>query len=398
MRKHVRSHNPGVNLKRYIKHKMAFCTVTVLALAFASVSNAQTASVEEALEAVVSVKLNGVGNEAAVKAMKTLNAASSSDIPKMLQALSKSNQISANWIRAAVTSIVAREKQVPRAELESYLKEESNSAVGRLLAFDLLTEGKQELAGKMIPTFIDDPSLPLRYKAVAALVSEADEAAESDPAKAIGNLGLAFNKARDIGQVQAIAGKLADLGVNVDLQKQLGFLNTWQVVGAFDNKDQKGFDVAFGPEEAIGMIDLAAVYKDLKGEETKWQTISTADSKGIVDLNDRIGKIKGASIYALSEFKAEEETEAEFRIGTPNATKIWLNGELVMVNEIYHNSNAMDKFSGKVKLKKGANQILIKVCQNEQEEPWAQDWQFQLRICDASGKAIPPAKPPRQQY
>jgi hypothetical protein len=31
---------------------------------------------------------------------------------------------------------------------------------------------------------------------------------------------------------------------------------------------------------------------------------------------------------------------------------------------------------------------VVKVCQNEQTEPWAQNWAFQLRLCDATGKAI----------
>ena len=36
-----------------------------------------------------------------------------------------------------------------------------------------------------------------------------------------------------------------------------------------------------------------------------------------------------------------------------------------------------------------ANEILIKVCQNEQTENWAQSWMFQLRLCDATGVAVP---------
>jgi hypothetical protein len=39
-------------------------------------------------------------------------------------------------------------------------------------------------------------------------------------------------------------------------------------------------------------------------------------------------------------------------------------------------------------LRRGKNAILIKVCQNEQTEDWAQRWQFQFRVCDASGTAI----------
>jgi hypothetical protein len=48
-----------------------------------------------------------------------------------------------------------------------------------------------------------------------------------------------------------------------------------------------------------------------------------------------------------------------------------------------------DQYLARGKLKAGRNELLVKVCQNEQSEDWAQDWKFQLRICDASGGAVP---------
>ena len=36
----------------------------------------------------------------------------------------------------------------------------------------------------------------------------------------------------------------------------------------------------------------------------------------------------------------------------------------------------------------GTNVILLKICQNEQTESWAQDWEFQLRVCDGLGTAV----------
>ena len=32
---------------------------------------------------------------------------------------------------------------------------------------------------------------------------------------------------------------------------------------------------------------------------------------------------------------------------------------------------------------------MLKVSQNDQKEPWAQVWQFKLRLCDATGGALP---------
>jgi hypothetical protein len=37
----------------------------------------------------------------------------------------------------------------------------------------------------------------------------------------------------------------------------------------------------------------------------------------------------------------------------------------------------------------GRNTVLIKVLQNAQTEPWAQDWQFQFRFTDLTGAGLP---------
>ena len=37
------------------------------------------------------------------------------------------------------------------------------------------------------------------------------------------------------------------------------------------------------------------------------------------------------------------------------------------------------------------NAILLKICQNEQTEEWAQDWKYQIRVCDSAGAAILPS-------
>ena len=51
----------------------------------------------------------------------------------------------------------------------------------------------------------------------------------------------------------------------------------------------------------------------------------------------------------------------------------------------------LDQYRLQAKLQRGRNVILLKVCQNEQPEDWAQRWQYQVRICDAAGAAILPA-------
>ena len=48
----------------------------------------------------------------------------------------------------------------------------------------------------------------------------------------------------------------------------------------------------------------------------------------------------------------------------------------------------MDQYSVPVTFKPGKNVILLKLCQNEQTESWAQRYQFQLRIARPSGTGV----------
>ena len=49
----------------------------------------------------------------------------------------------------------------------------------------------------------------------------------------------------------------------------------------------------------------------------------------------------------------------------------------------------IDQYTARGTLRKGRNEVLLKVCQNEQTEDWAQLWKFQARLCDATGAAVP---------
>ena len=59
-----------------------------------------------------------------------------------------------------------------------------------------------------------------------------------------------------------------------------------------------------------------------------------------------------------------------------------------MATEVYHSGSMLDQYIAPFELKKGTNTILLKICQNEQEESWAQRWEFQFRITDPTGKGL----------
>jgi hypothetical protein len=120
----------------------------------------------------------------------------------------------------------------------------------------------------------------------------------------------------------------------------------------------------------------------------RWIDHVTGDEYGVVDLNQALGKANGVLAYAYADFESDAVRPAELRLGRDNAAKIWLNGELLHEHRVYHSGVDMDQYVARGKLRKGRNQILLKICQNEQKEDWAQGWGFQLRVCDAAGTAI----------
>ena len=356
-------------------------------------SNSDNAALMGAIKQVKNVQRHGGGHAKAVEAMNVLNSASASEIPVLLEGLDGANPISANWIRAAIQKAVAGSESLPADSIAAYFKDQSKNPQGRWLAWQIVCDCKSEFRDQTIDGLVTDPSMPLRAIGIAKQMEDAKamgkdvENMDSEAKdKKLAILKSALENARDVKQISSIAKSMSPLGEEVDLPKHLGLLPTWDLVAGFDNKEESGFDVAYEPEKIAATLELKQY--TVGDEVFDWSNATTTEKSGAVDLNKVIGKKKGVIAYAATTFESSSERDAEVRIGTPNAHKIWVNGELVMSNEIYHNSNSIDKFSAPVKLKKGDNKVLVKLCQNEQTQSWAQDWSFQFRFCDSTGKAI----------
>lgn len=241
---------------------------------------------------------------------------------------------------------------------------------------------------------LNDPSVEFRRDAVARLIGEAENDESSSKADAARETyHKALSAVRDLDQVQAIVKKLEGFGEKVDLTRHFGYLIKWKLIGPFDNTDEKGFDIAYPPERGV---DFAAEYKGTSGS-IKWTDHTTEDPYGKVDLNKLLVKANSLVAYAAAEFMADKPGNAEIRMATTNANKIWLNGELITQNNVYHAGEKMDQYIGKGKLKAGRNVILVKVLQNNQKEDWCRTGIFSCasatprarRSCHAIGSPEP---------
>ncbi len=255
------------------------------------------------------------------------------------------------------------------------------------MVFEWLQKIGSDQAEQMIDMFINDPSDELRREAVGRYIKQAEKIAKESPDDLKSRCDFyrkALLGASDDDQVRKIIKGLKQCGEEVDLQYHYGFLNTWYLIGPFNNKQGVGFAQVYPPEKEI---NLSAVYEGQLGEVT-WKKYQTDDPYGILDIAKQVAPYKGAVEYAYTEFFSEKGQVVEFRLATPNAWKLWVNGKLLFEREEYHRGTAFDQYRVPGTLKKGKNTILLKICQNEQTQDWAQRWQFQFRVCNPYGMAI----------
>jgi len=360
--------------------------ITLIAAATGGPLSAADNNIASQIKKIQLAGPKSAGQQQAATAWKQLSAANAEHLPQIVQGMDDAGVLATNWLRAAADTVAHRVLKAggefPVAGLKQLLAEEGHAPRARSTAYELIKRADPATAKSLAPGFLNDTSLELRRIAVALKIKNA--AALDDKSAATQQYRNALTAARDVDQIKAIDQALTRLGAKVDLPAHFGFITAWDLIAPFDNTGKSGFDVAYPPEKEI---DLAATYQGKSGE-VKWVTHETSDDYGMVDLNKTLGKFKGAIAYAYCEYIAAEAIPCDVRLGCINANKVWLNGKLLTANEVYHASTAIDQYVSQGQLKKGKNTILIKVCQNEQEENWAQGWEFQLRVCDKYGSAI----------
>jgi hypothetical protein len=368
-----------------------FIAPVILGLVLAGSAAAAPADLTPLLAKIKAVGPGGKGNADASRAWKELAAAGLDALFPILAACDDADPIAVNWLLAAAEAVAERElnasKPLPADKLEAFVKDTKHHGSARRVAYELLVKIDPKTPDRLLPGMLDDPGAELRRDAVAVVIDQAKAAlASGNKETAATAYRKAFAASRDRDQVDQIAKALKDLGVEVDLAKHLGFVTKWQLAVPFDNTAGKGFDVAFAPEKGV---DLSAVYKGKNDAEARWAEFTTTDPYGMMDLNKLIGKLKGTTTYAYVVVESPEERPVQVRVGCINSIKVFVNGKELLSREECHHGMRMDQHILPATLKKGRNEILLKVSQNEQTEAWAQDWKFQLRLTDAIGGAVP---------
>jgi hypothetical protein len=385
-----------------VKHNELRSVLIVSCLWVAIPISAAAADVAPLIKVILNVGPEGRGHLEAAVAWRELAEADAAALPAVLTALDEANPLAANWLRSAAETVADRQidrgKKLPADVLEEFVLDVGHQPRARRLAFELLTRADATAPDRLIPGMLDDSGAEFRRDAVQLLITEARRlkmSHESD--KAVQIYLKALGGARDQDQCDAIGLALESLEHPVSLSDHFGFVRDWKLIGPFDNTAGKGFEIAYPPETKVV---LDAAYPG-KTENVAWAAHVTGDNYGVIDLVKVLGPGSSSVAYAVTDFWLDARQAVEIRLTSSNAWKMWVNGRLVSACDEYHRfmepdrdafktflKPQLDRYRVKAVFEKGNNSILLKICQNERVEDWAQRWQFQLRVCDKVGTAI----------
>ncbi len=132
-------------------------------------------------------------------------------------------------------------------------------------------------------------------------------------------------------------------------------ITEWMIAGPFPNPDRKGLQIVYPPEEKL---DLSATYEGRGGKPVKWQKLARTDGEML--LNELYKPVENLVVYGAAVIEAKKPGTYTLNVRSDDGVKVWINGEVV----IDHQLDRMLRLEGdraEVKLKQGANPILVKV-------------------------------------
>ncbi len=161
----------------------------------------------------------------------------------------------------------------------------------------------------------------------------------------------------------------------------LGMIRQWLVIGPFDNEGGTGFEVAFFPELSQGRAIDPLVPRQGKSGTIKLREAPPAIAPfGYVHLEALFEPEVNICAYAVTTLKTRRKGTAQLRIGAGGAFKAYWNGQQALSDPAERRPNP-DRFAAIVKVRRGTNRLVIKVCTEQ-----GTDLGFYARITDHRGR------------
>ncbi len=156
-----------------------------------------------------------------------------------------------------------------------------------------------------------------------------------------------------------------------------GFVDSWEVVGPFDDSAFPRGDTLFGPEKDL---DFSGRYKGIDGKDISWRAVH-ADSAGIVNLAKIFKKHDYTIAFAGTKVFSPVERRLYLFAGSDDGIRIFVNGREVW-SHLVARGLVRDEDRVLVTLPKGWSTLTLEITQG------IGDWGFALRLPDFPGKKL----------
>jgi tetratricopeptide (TPR) repeat protein/transglutaminase-like putative cysteine protease len=184
---------------------------------------------------------------------------------------------------------------------------------------------------------------------------------------------------RDLARAYLIGDhrELGDLRAADEVLQSFNHLNQWQLIGAFDNDQGKGFLTVYPPEESI---DLDAVAQGAR-VDVKWRKVERLNPWGEVPIFDMVSPSKWSVAYLATWVHVANAQKAELRLSSGDPVRAWVNDRLV-IDRSRVKDYAPDNLTVEVDLAKGWNKLLLKSAQE------TGGWSLRARLTSPGGGPI----------
>lgn len=153
--------------------------------------------------------------------------------------------------------------------------------------------------------------------------------------------------------------KFIDPAQDRALERELGCLTQFQLVGPLENSSMDAFESALGPE--LGESEPYAGKQQLN---QRWRPLPAFSELCSLNLSTSVNPSDSAVAYLSSQLQSPKRAKAKLLIGAAGAYRVWLNGKLVG-HRREDAGLALDNDAWSVELNKGENQLLIKAASEQ---------------------------------
>lgn len=189
-------------------------------------------------------------------------------------------------------------------------------------------------------------------------------------------------KAEAIGNVASILRQIGELEEAIELWNTLGVVDTWSVIGPFENISASGHDRQFAPEREY---DVQATYQGKGKYPAKWLVDPVLRIDRWLDFF-QFYPFGTATYYANTFVHSESNQTVYLRLGVSGSYKVFLNDQLV-ADDFEERDNGADTYVIKMDVAKGWNRLLFKISGSE-----TGGINMMARITDKSGNQLPNLK------